>query len=193
MHSTVGHARNCKTHQVFSPKEARRVLEEDCYVDNILTSHNDATSLDRITEEIEDPGDFQYEGYPYKRLRIIQSEVNTFWRKWCQLAGQNLIVRSKWHTKEKNVAVGDIVWLADQNALRGQFKLARVIRVNPDKKGIVRDVEIRTFPSYPIIIIKPSQGESVRHSIAGKKPTNKIPATILHRDIRRLILLVPVE
>lgn len=28
----------------------------------------------------------------------------------------------------------DVVWLADQNALRGQFKLARVVSVNADKK-----------------------------------------------------------
>lgn len=49
-----------------------------------------------------DPGDFQFEGYPYKRLRVIQSEVNKFWKKWCQLAGPNLFVRSKWHAPEKS-------------------------------------------------------------------------------------------
>lgn len=31
------------------------------------------------------------------------------------MAGLNLFVRSKWHTRERNVAVGDVVWLADQN------------------------------------------------------------------------------
>lgn len=82
-----------------------------------------------------DQGSFEFEGYPYKRLRIIQEEVNKFWRSWCQLAGPNLFVRNKWHTKERNIAVGDVVWLADQNALRGQYKMARVVSINADKKG----------------------------------------------------------
>lgn len=60
--------------------------------------------------------------YPYKRLRTMQSEVSLFWRSWNQLAGPNLFVRSKWHTGQRNVAIGDVVWLCDQNALRRQFK-----------------------------------------------------------------------
>ena len=36
--------------------------------------------------------------------------------------------------------------MADQNALRGQYKLARVVRANTDSKGIVRDVLVRNFP-----------------------------------------------
>lgn len=65
----------------------------------------------------------------------MQSEVNTFWRRWCQLAGPNLFIRNKWHTKELNVCTGDVVWLADQKALRGQHRLARVVSTNADKDG----------------------------------------------------------
>lgn len=97
-----------------------------------------------------DPGSFAFESYPYKRLREIQAEVDKFWRKWSQLAGPNMFVRNKWHTRERNVAVGDVVWVADQNALRGQYRLARVVGVNTDGKGIVRDVNVRTFPNYPV-------------------------------------------
>lgn len=66
---------------------------------------------------------FNFDTYPYKRLREIQAQVNHFWKSWSQLAGPNLFVREKWHTTERNVAIGDIVWLCDQNALRGQFTL----------------------------------------------------------------------
>ncbi|KAM9553345.1 uncharacterized protein ACWYII_035103 isoform 1-T2 [Salvelinus alpinus] len=76
--------------------------------------------------------------------------------------------------------------LADQNAWRGHYKLARVISVNIDKKGIVRDVHVRTFPSYPVPTVKPAQEKS-------KKLSTKIPATVLHRDVRRIIVLLPVE
>ncbi|KAI5613888.1 hypothetical protein C0J50_11251, partial [Silurus asotus] len=90
-----------------------------------------------------DPGDFDFAGYPYKRLRIIQGEITNFWEKWSQLAGPNLFVRSKWHTKQRNVAVGDIVWVADQNALSCQYKMGKVIGANADSKGVVRDVDVR--------------------------------------------------
>lgn len=142
-----------------------------------------------------DPGDFQFDGYPYKRLQIIQAEVSKFWKKWSQLAGPNLFIRNKWHTKKRNVAVGDVVWLADQNALRGQYELARVVSVNADSKGIVRDVLLKTFPSYPVPITKPKgkKGPARANGERTKRLQTKIPATILHRDVRRLVILLPTE
>ncbi|KAK7901408.1 hypothetical protein WMY93_018177 [Mugilogobius chulae] len=79
---------------------------------------------------------FTFESYSYKRLQEIETQVNSFWRAWSQLAGPNLFIRSKWHTLERNVAVGDIVWLCDQNALRGQFRLGRIVAAVPDRKGV---------------------------------------------------------
>lgn len=127
------------------PIDARTQSREDC-VEYITPN---SLLLGRANPK-GDHGDFQFDGYPYKRLQIIQAEVSKFWKRWSQLAGPNLFIRSKWHTKERNVAVGDVVWLADQNALRGQYKLARVVNVNTDSKGIVRDVLVKTFPSYPV-------------------------------------------
>lgn len=135
-----------------------------------------------------DPGDFHFEDYPYKRFRSIQTEVSKFWKKWCQLAGPNLFVRSIWHTRERK-----IVWLADQNALRGQYKLARVISVK-DKEGIVRDVNVRTFPSYPVPVRRRTkEGATDRNGKSTKRLLVYIPSTILHRDVRRLVILIPVE
>lgn len=90
------------------------------------------------------------------------------------------------------MAVGDIVWLADQNALRGQYRLAKVVNVNMDKKGIVRDVNVRTFPSYSVPLVKPMQHN--RMSKVNKTTERlKIPATVLHRDVRRVVVLLPIE
>ena len=63
-----------------------------------------------------DPATFNYESYTYKRLQTIQAEVNKFWRKLSQMAGPNLFIQSKWHTKERNIAIGDVVWVADKRA-----------------------------------------------------------------------------
>lgn len=170
------------------PIDARTQSREDC-VEYISPN---SLLLGR-TGNRGDQGSFEFEGYPYKRLRIIQEEVNKFWRSWCQLAGPNLFVRNKWHTKERNIAVGDVVWLADQNALRGQYKMARVVSINADKKGTVRDVMVRVFPSYPVSIVKPNQAETAKNVKPAKKLGDKIPATILHRDVRRLVALIPIE
>lgn len=42
--------------------------------------------------------------------------------------------------------------MADQNDLKSKYRLARVVSVNTDKKGVVRDVKVKCqmFPSYPV-------------------------------------------
>lgn len=164
------------------PIDARVQSREDCiqYVTpNTLLLGRASQSGDVRT--------FDFTNYPYKRLQVMQAEVTKFLRSWSQLAGPHLFIRSKWHTAERNVAVGDVVWLCDQNALRGQFKLGRVVSTNPDSKNVVRDVDVRIFPSYCVPITKAVKGKS-SHPVKGR-----IQATILHRDVRRLVVLVPAE
>lgn len=89
-----------------------------------------------------DTSGLDLEIHPWRRLRAIQIGVDRFWAKWRELAGPNLFIRHKWHRTERNVKVGDLVWIADPNALRGQFRLGRILTVYPDSKGIVRDADI---------------------------------------------------
>ena len=63
-----------------------------------------------------------------------------------------------------------------------------VVSVNADRKGIVTDVG--TFPSYPVPVMKPNKGEITK---TNKEGTNNNNATILHRDVRRLVILLPIE
>lgn len=130
---------------------------------------------------------FDYTTYPFKRLQEIQTQVDYFWRCWSQLAGPNLFVRSKWHTAERNVAIGDVVWLCDQNALRGQFKIGRVVAVNPDCKGIVRDVYVKVSPSgYNL-------GNMPKPPLKCSGFVKEFQGTLLHRDVRRIVVLIPAE
>lgn len=103
---------------------------------------------------------FEFQNYPFVRLRAVQAEVNRFWLRWSQLAGPGLFIRPKWHKRVCNVAEGDLVWLADQNALRGQIRLGQIVEVAPDKKGVVRDVKVRTCPSCPAFVGKCSEERS---------------------------------
>lgn len=123
------------------------------------------------------------ETHPWRRLRAVQAGVDKFWSKWSELAGPNLFIRHKWHRAERSVEVGDMVWLADQNALRGQFRLGRVVATYPDKKGIVRDVDLKIC-----------MGLSGPHASRVQRENSDLPTTIvLRRDVRRLVVLIPVE
>lgn len=133
---------------------------------------------------------FSFTNYPYKRLQEIETQVNSFWRAWCQLAGPNLFIRSKWHITERNVAVGDVVWLCDQNALRGQFRLGRVVAVAPDSKGVVRDVDVLVTPGHCVPVQCP---KSVALNLTSRDKKGSSNSTVLRRDIRRLVVLLPVE
>ncbi|RXN35876.1 gag-pol fusion poly [Labeo rohita] len=168
------------------PIDARAQSREDCI--QYVTPN---TLLLGRASQSGDIKSFDFCSYPFKRLQAMQLVVDNFWRRWSQLAGPNLFLRNKWHTAHRNVAVGDIVWIADQNALRGQFKLGRVVSVNPDNKGVVRDVDVRTFPSYPVPITKPLKAKA--NYTESKSCREKIPSTVLHRDVRRLVVLLPVE
>lgn len=80
------------------------------------------------------------------------------------------------------------MWLTDLNALRGQFRLGRVVEVCPDAKGVVRDVKVRdvkvkTCQSCPVPSRQSKRIQSVENC----------PSTTLHRDVRRLVVLLPAE
>lgn len=138
----------------------------------------------------EDFKSFDFDNYPYKRLQEIQAQVNNFWKSWSQLAGPNLFIRTKWHTTERNVAVGDVVWLCDQNALRGQFRLGRVVTVTPDSRGIVRDVEVLVTPGHCVPVQHP---KPAAQSSASSESKEGSAGVVLRRDVRRLVVLLPVE
>ncbi|XP_065152486.1 uncharacterized protein [Paramisgurnus dabryanus] len=128
-----------------------------------------------------DTSGLDLETHPWRRLRAIQIGVDRFWKKWRELAGPNLFIRHKWHRTERNVKVGDLVWIADPNALRGQFRLGRILTVYPDRKGIVRDADIATCAGLSVSLA------------GGRKRSSSLPMTVIRRDVRRLVVLLPVE
>lgn len=107
--------------------------------------------------------------------------MDRFWEKWRELAGPNLFIRPKWHRTERNVKVGDLVWIADTNALGGQFPLGCIVTVYPDIKGIVRDADIATCAGLPV------------SQTGGHKKSSLLPMTVIRRDEIRLVVLLPVE
>lgn len=96
----------------------------------------------------------------------------------------NLFI-SKWHTTHRNVAIGDIVWIVDQNALRGQFKLGRVISVNPDSRRKNTDTAKLPCSDHKAIKSKAKFFSIVQSSKV------LVQSIVLNRGVRRLVVLLP--
>ena len=91
--------------------------------------------------------------------RQAQYLSNIFWRRWVKEYLLSLQERQKWIRPRRNVAVGDLVLIADEHSPRGEWPMGVVEVVTQDRHGAVRQATVRTAKS------------------------------ILERDIRKLCLL----
>ena len=110
-------------------------------------------------------GPFRETKNPRHRYEFCQRIVDNFWKRWYQDVFPSMVPRRKWHTKCRNVQVDDIVVVADQNAIRGKWKIARVTEVYPGPDGRIRNVKVRTAtgeysrPITKIAVIHPVEGD----------------------------------
>ena len=89
------------------------------------------------------PGVFVREDiYLRKRWRRVQHLANVFWERWRKEFLQTLQLRKKWVRPQRNMLVGDIVAIKDENAPRNTWKLARVEDVFTSEDGLVRKVKL---------------------------------------------------
>ena len=89
------------------------------------------------------PGNFVKEDvYARKRWRKAQYLLNEFWSRWRKEYLLTQQSRVKWNEKKRNISIGDIVVLRDDDSLRGHWKLAKVIDTHVDADGLVRRVKL---------------------------------------------------
>ncbi len=123
------------------------------------------------------PGSFQRSDlYSRKRWRRTQYLVNEFWIRWRSEFVQNLQVRNKWHSPRRNITVGDIVLLKDDQQPRNHWRLCRVIEVTVDDDGLVRKAKI-----------------AIGKSDLNNNGTRATSIVYLERPVHELILLQETE
>lgn len=79
-----------------------------------------------------------------RRWRQAQVLAGQFWKRWRQEYLPTLLQRQKWRGENRNMRVGDVVLMMDDNAPRGFWPLAKVIKVFEGADGRVRSVELKT-------------------------------------------------
>ena len=141
---------------------------------NILTPNN--LLLGRSSSS--NPGGYHSDTSLLSRVTAVRELVDAFWTSWTQLYAPTLLRQSKWTQEERPLRKGDIVLVADQNTVRGEFRLARVGDVHPSEDGIVRRVDIE----YVIYRTMTKKFELVDGRV------QSVP-----RSVQRLALIIPVE
>lgn len=91
------------------------------------------------------PGLFQeHDLYTRKRWRQVQYISDLFWKRWIREYLPQLHRRQKWTRIRRNFTAGDVVLIVDDSAPRGSWIIGRVTAAVPDKKGLVRQVWVKT-------------------------------------------------
>ena len=89
------------------------------------------------------PGNFSVEDvYGRKRWRQVQSIANEFWQRWRKEYVLNLQSRQKWRKSKRDVQLGDIMMVKDDDVPRNCWKLGRVCKVLTDTDDHIRRVQL---------------------------------------------------
>ncbi|XP_061185011.1 uncharacterized protein LOC133193026 [Saccostrea echinata] len=97
----------------------------------------------KITDSTEDFKHLSVREIYTSQWKFVQCLAETFWRRWKSEYLQSLQVRRKWKHTVKNIRVGDIILLKDNEAQRNHWPTGLVERVFPSDDGLVRKLEVR--------------------------------------------------
>ena len=78
------------------------------------------------------------------RWQLIHQLQQHFWKQWQKEYLSTLQQRWKWQTKGRNLAVGDLCVLTDENLPPTKWKLARVVETHAGQDNLIRTVSIMT-------------------------------------------------
>ena len=119
--------------------------------------------IGRPLEALPDPS-FSYHSLALlRRWHLCQALVRHFWQRWSSEYITSLKRYTKWHHPSRNICVGDIVILQEDNLIPSKWPLARVIKVHAGKDDFVRVVTVKTNsgtykrPISKIALLLPSQ------------------------------------
>ena len=90
------------------------------------------------------PGDFSRPDlYCWKRRRRVQHIANEFWSRLRKEYLQSLQSCTKWQGGKRSFSASDIVLVLQDESVRNQWPMARVIQVLKDSNGYVQSVKLR--------------------------------------------------
>ena len=73
----------------------------------------------------------------------MQHMANEFWSRWRKEYLQSPQERQKWTSRRRNFRVDDIVPLKQSDFPRNEWSMGKVIDVNNNQKGLLRNVTLK--------------------------------------------------
>ena len=116
-------------------------------------------------------GPFLTEVSNRRRFELVQNIA--YWKQIVRDYFPSLIIEQKWHTCIRNIQVGDMVLIQDNNAITGNWKLGKVVKTKIDDDGLIRNCSIKYTPNNDL-------------SVDTKLVT-------IQRPVQRLVVVLPVE
>ena len=91
------------------------------------------------------PGQFEErEVNSRKRWRMAQALADMLWRRWRKEYLPSLTTRSKWNKEQRNLQVGDLIILKNDDAPRSHWPLGRIVKTFSGSDDRVRMAEVKT-------------------------------------------------
>jgi len=110
----------------------------------VFTSQGSFSHTSYITLAIPEPDLTSLNQNRLSRWQLIQSFRQQFWKRWSSEYLARLQQRPKWLNHRKDLQIGDLVIIKDENLPPQKWKLGRVITLHPGSDGIVRVTTLRT-------------------------------------------------
>lgn len=118
------------------------------------------------------PGKFASEDlYARKRWRRVQYLTQQFWSRWRREYLANITLRQRWHSPRRNIKIGDIVIVKEEELPRNEWRLGQVLDVCADEDWLVRKAKIQ-----------------IGNRKLGKKGQRLTNPSILERPIHTLVV-----
>ena len=121
--------------------------------------------IGRPLEALPDPS-FSYRSLIlFCHWHLCQALVHHFWQHWSSEYITSLKSYTKWHYPSRNICVGDIVILQQDNLIPLKWPLARMIKIHAGKDDHMRVVTVKTNsgtykrPISKIALLLPSQDD----------------------------------
>ena len=125
------------------PESAWPVMSVVMTVPTPHEEHKEVCLLSSV-DLIPDPP-FSYKSLPLlRRWNLCQRLTRHFWERWSTEYLSSLRKFTKWHFPTRNLQVGDLVCLCEDNLVPTKWPLGRVVDTHPGDDGLVRVVIVRT-------------------------------------------------
>ena len=89
------------------------------------------------------PLDYKEDERFSSRLSYVSTVETTWWNKWVKDVMPTLLPYPKWRKEQRNLAEGDLVLMWYTGNMKDHYRMARVVEVFPDQKGLVRTVRVK--------------------------------------------------